>query len=261
MATVNFYLIRRDKSERKTVQVKYYDKLADGDKTYFFRSLKLKVDPEQWKPTIDKETKREKWLVDEAPGSYQVNRQLGLLKDRLFEARKRLTVVDNYGFSTYPSIAQMLESFNTVLDQNASLENIVRQPKVEPEEPQTDIGITDLIQRYIDEGGRDGEMSLGTSRNYASAKDHVKAFERYSDRKLTLDQLSRNTFNDFKGYLLTSKDYGGAGLLNSTTKKYLGNVRDVMRNYELDYPEMNKGYFKGIYPAVDNQIVLALYEG
>ncbi len=236
MATVNFYLVRRNRGERKTVQVKYYDKLADGHKTDFFRSLKLKVYPEQWKPTIDKETKREKWLTDKAPGSYAVNQELGLLKDRIFEVRKRLTVTDRYGFSTYPSIAQMLESFHSVLDENSSLENIIRQPKVdpEPEEPQTEVGITDLLQRYIDEGGRDGEMSLGTSRNYASAKDHVQAFEKLLDRKLTLDQLSRNTFNDFKGYLLKRKDYGGAGLLNYTAKKYLGNVRDVMRNYEVD---------------------------
>ena len=262
MATINFYLIQRDKTEEKTIKVKYFDKTSKRGKTSFQHSLKLKANPDKWNPFIDKRTKQEKWVKEDSDEAIKLNDFLRNWKKRMFEIKKLISRKDDYGNTVDTSVEELEEAYRLRLDENRMLKfdesgyKKQRKERLDGKKP-FEITLSDLVQDYIDKGGKDGDIVEGTITILEQTKKHIKKYELQKNKFLTLNSLTKDCFNSIKEYLI---DKNGADLGNGTAKKYLAKMRDVISEYGDEYPHMHSGFFKGTYPPLINQIFFALYE-
>lgn len=266
MATINFYLIHRDKTPEKTIKLKFFDKSSKGSKQQFSHSLPIKVSPGIWKPRIDPKTKLEKWLIETGDTQVTLNQLLRDWKAKLFQIRNSLVTTDEYGNKVDTTVEDLEAAYRARLDENGMLN--LEESGYTPVDNNTqakqkkyyEITIAELIDNYITQGGKEGDIVSGTISTLEYAAKHIREFQTKQKKHLTLNKLTHQSFNEVKDYLITTKEEGGAGVINSTARKYLSKIRDVMRHYETEYPHMHNGFFKGSYPPVDNQIVFALYE-
>lgn len=265
MAKINFYLIHRDKLEKKKIQIKYFDKTCKSKKVKFLKTLPFAIHPNKWNPRIDKRRGIEKWVIEDNPEAEKLNCLLSDYKKRLFEIRDSLITKDDYDNDIGPSVEEVEAAFKKRINENGVFLSSVEfeQSKKIKEAVQlkdVKINIVDLIYQYIKEGGKEGNITEGTATILKNTARHTSEFQQVEKIALTLDQLTRNNFNQFKNYLLRLKEDGGAGLHNPTAKKYLSQVRTVMRHYEADYPNMVRGFYLGTYPKVKKEIVFAMYK-
>lgn len=263
MATVNFYLKTKDTGDEKRIFMRYLDKTSAGKKALFSHILPFKVNEKYWNPGIDKETKLEYWLIDDSERGVKLNQILKNWKLRVFSIRDLLVEEDNYHNKINPSVSRVETAYRERLDPNGvlilseSVSNEERSIKEKTGKGGLETTISDLFGNYIEDKGK--RIGSGTVTILKTTRDlHIKTFEECKAKIITLDKLDRSLFDEMSMFLTEDKDQGGMGLGNSTAKKYLRKIREVMGYYKNTYRHMNLGFFDGDYPVHEDRIVFAL---
>ena len=264
MPTLNYYLKHRDKTEEKTIFLRYRDKTKSaGKKIDFTEHLPYKVHPDKWQHRIDSKTKREYWLAEETQQDIELNKFLRYRKASTLDLLDRLTNIDKQGNKTFPTVEEVENLYKKEISKQGD-SNPKELPVISSPNHQSIAGedkhkptISELIYKYIDD--KAGEITKGTEDIFdVLARVHISSFQEQEKTLISIDQLDKECFKRFKDFLTAQEE--GRNMLNSTAKKYLRKVKDVMNFYKSKYPDMHLGFLDGKYPRTKDQIFFALYE-
>lgn len=263
MATINFYLLRRGKSEKKKIILRYLDKSCKDGKHLFQHSLHFSVNPKNWKHCIDPKSKKEKWIVGKSAEDEEINKSLLDWKSKTSEIRDLLTRKDKYGNKVFPTVEEVEEVFKSSIDSRGELcynkELLLRKDIKNKIKEVYKLTIEDLTNMYVRRGGKEGDMEENTAFAYLNAVRHFKDFQQKIKQTITLDKLSHECFNKFRDYLVTEEPEG-PGMVNNTVKLNLSKLKGVITFYQKDYPHMDLGFLDGRYPNTATDTIFTLYE-